>query len=65
MGFIMHIYMKHPVHGTKVAISEQEAEMDEHDGWERFDIDNRDVISDVQPNELDIRRRRRAVSQDK
>jgi hypothetical protein len=61
----MHIYLKHPTHGTKVAISEQEAEYDEREGWERFDIDNRDAISDAPSNELDIRRRRRAVSQDK
>jgi len=60
----MHIYLKHPTHGTKVAISEQEAEYDEREGWKRFDIDNRNVISDAAPNELDIRRRRRAVSQD-
>jgi hypothetical protein len=60
----MHIYLKHPTHGTKVAISEQEAEYDEREGWKRFDIDNRDVIADAAPNELDIRRRRRAVLQD-
>jgi len=60
----MHIYLKHPIHGTKVAISEQEADADEQAGWERFDIDNRNVIADAPSNELDIRRRRRAVSQD-
>jgi hypothetical protein len=31
------IYMVHPVHGAKVAISEHEAECDEMYGWERFD----------------------------
>lgn len=60
----MHIYLKHDTHGTKVAISEQEADADERNGWKRFNIDNREVISDVQPNELEVRRRRRTVSQD-
>jgi hypothetical protein len=29
----MHIYLKHPVHGTKVAISDIEAEYDVENGW--------------------------------
>lgn len=33
------IYMRHPVHGAKVAISEHEAAQDEMYGWERFDPD--------------------------
>lgn len=33
----MHIYMKHPTHGTKVAISEVEVEFDKTHGWEVFD----------------------------
>lgn len=56
--------MSHPTHGTKVAISEQEADMDERNGWTRFDIDNREVISDAPSNNLEVRRRRRTVSQD-
>ena len=35
----MVIYLKHPVHGTKVATMELEADNDEKDGWERFDPD--------------------------
>ena len=31
------IYMTHPVHGAKVAISEHEAMQDEMYGWERFE----------------------------
>ncbi len=31
------IYMVHPVHGAKVAISEHEAEYDEMHGWMRYD----------------------------
>lgn len=33
----MHIYLKHPVHGTKVAISNLEAEYDGKNGWVRYD----------------------------
>ena len=31
------IYLKHPKHGAKVAISEMEAENDVQNGWEEFD----------------------------
>jgi hypothetical protein len=31
------IYMIHPIHGAKVAISSHEADYDEMHGWERFD----------------------------
>jgi hypothetical protein len=31
------IYMVHPTHGAKVAISEHEAISDEMYGWERYD----------------------------
>ena len=30
------IYLKHPVHGAKVATMELEAEHDERNGWERY-----------------------------
>lgn len=33
----MVIYLKHPKHGTKVAISDAEANADMRNGWERFD----------------------------
>jgi len=34
----MVIYMIHPTHGAKVAISEQEAIYDESHGWMRYDL---------------------------
>ena len=37
------IYMTHPKHGAKVAISEQEANYDEMHGWSRYDPDTPDV----------------------
>jgi hypothetical protein len=33
----MVIYMRHPIHGSKVAIAEAEAAYDEKNGWERYD----------------------------
>lgn len=33
------IYLRHPVHGAKVACMEAEAVYDEKNGWVRFDID--------------------------
>lgn len=35
----MIIYLKHPVHGTKVAVLEMEAEADEQNGWLRYTLD--------------------------
>jgi hypothetical protein len=36
----MVIYLRHPDHGTKVAIAEAEAIYDEKHGWERFDVNS-------------------------
>jgi hypothetical protein len=33
----MHYYLRHPVHGTKVAISEMEVTLDSENGWEEYD----------------------------
>lgn len=33
------IYLKHPIHGTKVASMESEAENDEQNGWIRYTLD--------------------------
>jgi len=37
------IYLRHPVHGTKVACIEAEAVYDEKNGWVRFDVDEEPV----------------------
>ena len=53
------IYMKHPVHGAKVAILEQEAEFDEQNGWTRYTPGEPQPESATPPvNELRPRRRR-------
>ena len=38
----MVIYLRHSVHGTKVAISHVEAEHDKREGWEQFDPEDMD-----------------------
>lgn len=48
----MHIYLRHPTHGQKVAIAEEEAVADEENGWERFDpeqVTNAPVSDNVLP----------------
>ena len=65
------IYMVHPVHGAKVAISEHEADYDEMHGWMRYDPttpDEADDDEDEAPvNEMaepKRRGRRRAAQED-
>lgn len=51
------IYLKHPIHGAKVATMEMEAEYDESNGWVRY---NPEMPEFLQPaNELTTRRKRR------
>jgi hypothetical protein len=53
------IYLKHPVHGDKVAIAEQEAEFDEQNGWTRYTPgESHDTPEPMPVNELRPRRRR-------
>lgn len=43
------IYLRHTLHGTKIATMELEAEADEQNGWERFDPNNPDDDDDTLP----------------
>jgi hypothetical protein len=55
----MNIHLQHPVHGTKVATMELEAEYDEQNGWARYNPDTPLVPEIAAPtNELDVKRRR-------
>lgn len=45
------IYMVHPTHGAKVAISEHEAIYDEMHGWERYDPTTPDAADDDEGEE--------------
>jgi hypothetical protein len=39
--------MKHPIHGTKVATMDAEAEYDEANGWERYELDTQPEVEEV------------------
>lgn len=42
------IYLKHPIHGTKVATMDAEAEHDEAQGWERYELDTQpEIVEEV------------------
>ena len=60
------IYLRHPIHGVKVARMDLEAEYDESNGWERFDLDGDGGGSDQRGVEAPgrPRRRRNALSRD-
>ena len=55
----MNIYLKHPVHGRKVATMELEAEHDEQHGWTRYTLDTPKVFEAAPVNALEVKRRRR------
>jgi len=55
----MNIYLKHPVHGRKVATMELEAEHDEQHGWTRYTLDTPQVSEAAPVNALEVKRRRR------
>lgn len=55
----MPIYLRHDIHGTKVATMELEAEFDEQNGWERYNPDTPSAPEEAAPaNTLDVKRRR-------
>jgi len=56
----MIIYLKHPVHGAKVAPMELEAVEDEKNGWTRYTLD-KPVVEEAAPQEVKRRRGRPAV----
>lgn len=65
-----NIYLKHPVHGTKIATMDAEAENDEQNGWVRYTHDTPSISKEVEPaeevaevavpaNKLEVKRRRK------
>jgi hypothetical protein len=65
------IYLKHPVHGHKVACSDMEADHDETHGWERYTLSTPSVEVDVEEtieeeaapvNALEVKTRRRKTT---
>ena len=56
------IYLRHPVHGMKVATMDLEANADIENGWERFDPN--EVTADAEPDTVRRRGRRPKVDND-
>jgi hypothetical protein len=55
----MTIYLRHAVHGTKIANMDLEAEFDEQNGWERYNPNTPSAPEAAAPvNELEPKRRR-------
>jgi hypothetical protein len=50
------IYLSHPVHGRKVATMDLEAEMDEKNGWTRYNPDTPSDSEDA-ANSLVVKRK--------
>lgn len=55
------IYLRHPVHGTKVATMDEEAEADAQNGWIVYNPDTpAEIEAEAAPvNTLDVKRRRK------
>ena len=60
-----NIYLKHPIHGAKIATIELEAEYDEQNGWVRYNPDEPEQEDEIPSflqesvNELEPARRGR------
>jgi len=60
----MIIYLEHPVHGAKVATMDLEAEMDERNGWIRYNPDTPSEAEEAAPvNVLEVKRRRKTTAE--
>ena len=55
----MIIYLKHPVHGCKIASIEMEATADEKNGWVRYNPDTPEWAAPV--NALEVKRARQTL----
>jgi hypothetical protein len=61
------IYLKHPVHGTKIANMEAEANADDANGWKVYNPNQHHVapvvevaeVAEVEEQPVEVKRRRR------
>ena len=60
----MIIYLKHPVHGAKVATMDLEAEADEQNGWIRYNPDTPSEPEAAPVNVLEVKRRRKVITEE-
>lgn len=54
----MHVYLRHPVHGTKIATLDMEVEHDLELGWVEYDPEAF-IEPEVSANKLEVKRRGR------
>lgn len=65
----MEIYLRHPVHGTKIATMDLEANYDEQHGWVRYTPATPSPVEEAAPVEVnamiapqpEVKRRRKSV----
>jgi hypothetical protein len=63
------VYLKHPIHGSKIATIDAEVQYDEQNGWTRYELDTQPapVVKEVKEviaapvNTLDVKRRRKTA----
>jgi hypothetical protein len=63
------VYLKHPLHGTKIATIDAEVQYDEQNGWKRCDLNTQlDVVEKVVKeilatpvNTMEVKRRRKTA----
>jgi hypothetical protein len=55
------IYLEHPIHGAKVATMDIEAEVDEKNGWTRYNPDTPSEPEAAPVNVLEVKRRRKVT----
>ena len=60
----MIIYLEHPIHGAKVATMDLEAEMDEKNGWTRYNPDTPSEPEAAPVNVLEVKRRRKVITEE-
>ena len=53
------IYLTHPVHGAKVATMDIEADLDEQNGWKRYNPDAPSKTEETTPDAAPVARRGR------
>ena len=59
----MNITLTHPIHGAKVATMDLEAEMDERNGWTRYNPDTPSETEAAPVNVLEVKRRRKTTAE--
>jgi hypothetical protein len=59
----MNITLTHPIHGAKIATMESEVEMDERNGWTRYNPDTPSETEAAPVNVLEVKRRRKTTAE--